>query len=172
MKNLNEDFKDFSSSEGSPGSRSVLNRIYDSLPKASPLLSFNKLLAAHLLSSFVVLMSCSQFGVRLFFDGHGLMGLFMKISPTFCLAFCGALYLSCTFGFARSLLSYDEWLLVRKSRGLSVLGISLVTLGVLSVLAHEVNFQSGLIWLVGAYLGGLLVSLRIPRKLIPLRIRK
>jgi len=125
----------------------------------SPWKVATKLGLSHVLGSLVTLMSCSQFGVQLVFDGGGLMHLFMRVSPHFCHAFCGALYFMISFTLARLLLSRDEWLVVARSRVLSISVLALLSLGGLSLASHEVTFEAGVLWLFGAALGGELVTL-------------
>lgn len=168
MKDLINDYASFMNDPSEQASPQILKRIHSQLEKElpSPWKAARSLGLAHLISSVITLMSCSQFGVRLFFEGEGLMNYFMKISPTFCLSFCGALYLGITFLLARLLLSYDEWLLLLRSRSLNITSVALISLGALSILSHEVNLESGLFWFFGAALGGELVTyVKSPRLL-------
>lgn len=159
MKDIKKDFESFSQSSHPAGSSFVLAKIHSRLNLPSPWTAATKLGIAHLISSVVILSACAQFGVRLFFPGHGLMHYFMKISPTFCMSFCGALYLACTFFFARLILSRDEFLLIYRSKVLSIMAVALLSLGGLALVSHEVTFQAGLLWLFGAVVGAELASL-------------
>lgn len=157
--------KDFESFVNEPADTSassiVLQKIHreiaEHLPSRWKVAS--KLGVAHLLGSLVTLMSCSQFGIQLFFDGGGLMHYFMKINPSLCYTFCGALYLSISFLFARILLNHEEWLLILRSRALSISSLALLSLGGLALASHEVTFEAGILWLFGAALGGEFVTL-------------
>lgn len=159
MKDLKKDFTSFTQDTHVAGSAYVLGKIHSHLELPSPFKAATKLGIAHLISSVAILSACSQFGVRLFFPGHGLMHYFMQISPTFCMAFCGALYLATTFLLARAILSRDEFFVIYRSKVLSILSVALISLGGLSLVSHEVTFQAGLIWLFGAVLGAELASL-------------
>lgn len=160
MKDIKKDFESFASDPSPKAPSAILNRIQTQLEKElpSPWKAARGLGLAHLGSSFLTLMACSQFGVRLFFDGEGLMHYFMKISPTFCMSFCGALYLATTVLLARLFLTHDEWNLILRSRGLSIASLALISLGGFSLVSHEVNFETGLLWFFGAALGGELVT--------------
>ncbi|WII71802.1 hypothetical protein QJS83_15160 [Bdellovibrio sp. 22V] len=174
MKDIKKDFESFANDTATEsGSSFVLSKIHSQLKKElpSPWRVASKLGLAHLAGSFVTLMSCSQFGVQLFFDGGGLMHLFMKISPSFCYAFCGALYFSISFLIARMTLRPDEWLMIARSKVLSISSLALVSLGGLSLVSHEVNFETGLLWLFGAAVGGELVTLIKSPSLWRARIR-
>jgi hypothetical protein len=160
MKDVKKDFADFvSDAETSAGPR-ILNQIYENITRPSPWTAATKLGVAHVLSSFLTLMACSQFGVRLFFPGHGLMHYFMQVSPTFCMTFCGALYFACTFLFARAIFTYDEFLLIIRNKVLSILSVGFISLGAFALVSHEVTFEAGILWLFGAIVGAELASLR------------
>ncbi|KHD90022.1 MAG: hypothetical protein OM95_00395 [Bdellovibrio sp. ArHS] len=162
MKDVKKDFESFINDTADVGGSSfVLQKIHAQLAaeKSPPWKVIAKMGLAHTFGSVVTLMSCSQFGVQLFFDGGGLMHYFMKISPTFCLFFCGALYLSISVFFARLILNHDEWIRVMRSRSLSLAALSLITLGALSVVSHEVTWESGVLWFFGAALGGEMMTL-------------
>jgi len=117
-----------------------------------------KLGLIHLASSVLTLMACPQFGLRLFFEGHGLMHYFMKAGSVACFALCGALYLGATFWIAKIFLGEFEWAAVRKNAVLSMGTISLLSLGAFAMInGPELNFEVGFVWLLGA-----IVSAAIP----------
>ncbi len=158
MTDYKKDFESFasdSSASETAGSSFVLQKIHNEIAKTAPNKGgvAVKLGLIHLGSSALTLMACPQFGLRLFFQGDGLMHYFMKISPTFCQAFCGALYLSATFLLARIVLKYDEWLVVLRSRTLSIATLALLSLGTFAMLNRGVSFEAGLFWVFGAALG-------------------
>lgn len=171
MKDVKKDFASFVNQTAEPSaSPLILNKIHEEINRnlPSPWQVALKLGFAHLLGSFVTLMSCSQFGVQLFFDGGGLMHYFMSVSPSLCYTFCGALYLSISLLFARTVLNHEEWLVILRSRVLSISCLALVSLGGLSLASHEVTFKTGILWLFGAAVGGELVTLaKSPRSWLP-----
>ena len=161
MKDVKKDFESFSSAQGEAASSSILNKVKSEIAAHAPKMRSVavKLGVIHLASSFLTLLACPQFGLRLFFSGHGLMHYFMEISATFCYAFCGAFYLASTFVIARFVMNYDEWLLVKKSRTLMIASVAMISLGAFSMLSQEMNWELALIWLFGATLGAEFVSL-------------
>ena len=159
MKDPKKDYEVFTSGDHPAGSSFILAQIHEKLNLPSPWKAATKLGVAHLLSSVVILSACAQFGVRLFFPGHGLMHYFMQISPTFCMSFCGALYLATTFLIARGLLTRDEFLVIYRSKVLSILSVALISLGGFALVSHEVTFQAGILWLFGAVVGAEFASL-------------
>jgi len=112
----------------------------------------------HLVSSFFTLMACPQFGFRLFFEGHGLMHYFMQAGGVACFALCGGFYLGVTFWMAKLFLGEFEWVVLKKNSVLSLGTISLLSLGVFAMLnGHELTFELGFVWLLGA-----IVSASVP----------
>lgn len=167
MKDLKKDFESFAAATETRGSSSVLQKIHAQIEQELPSLWVvtGKMALAHGVGSVATLMSCSQFGVQIFFHGGGLMHYFMHLSPTFCHTFCGALYFTVTFLMARLILKYDEWLVILRSRVLSISSLALITLGGFSLVSHEVTLEAGLLWFFGAALGGELTTLiKSPRK--------
>ena len=117
-----------------------------------------KLGLIHLVSSMLTLMACPQFGLRLFFEGHGLMHYFMKAGSVACFGFCGAFYLGSTFWIAKIFLGEFEWVVLKKNSVLSLATVALVSLGAFAMInCHELTFEVGFVWLLGA-----IVSASIP----------
>jgi hypothetical protein len=108
----------------------------------------------HLLSSVLTLMACPQFGLRLFFEGHGLMHYFMQAGSVACFAFCGAFYLGTSFWIAKIFLGEFEWAVMRKNAALFLGAVSLISLGVFSMIDPDFTFEIGLVWLLGAIVSG------------------
>ncbi|MEK2687634.1 hypothetical protein [Bdellovibrio sp. GT3] len=162
MKDVKNDFESFKNDAGQvpAGSSFVLNKIHSEIARTAPKKSAVavKLGGIHLVSSFFTLMACPQFGTRLFFDGEGLMDVFMNISPMFCQAFCGAFYLAVTFILARFVLKYDEWLVVMRSRALTIGSVALLSLGVFAMLAQGISWEAGVFWIFGALVAGEMAS--------------
>ncbi|MGE5085756.1 MAG: hypothetical protein ACM3MG_05600 [Bacillota bacterium] len=162
MKNIKKDFESFiNDSSESVGSSRILNKIQEEIAATAPKKSHVaiKLGGIHLVSSALTLMACPQFGVRLFFQGDGLMHYFMKVSPLFCQSFCGAFYLAVTFVLARILLHYDEWLVLMRSRVLTIGSVALISLGAFAMLGRGISWEAGVFWIFGATLASEMVSL-------------
>lgn len=157
MKDIKKDFASFADeSVEEAGSSYLLAKIQKQIQSEAPSVwtLAGKLTLAHALGTVVTLMSCEQFGLQLFFSGGGLMHYFMLVSPEFCTACCGALYLMISFFIARKILNWDEWLLLLQKRTLSISAVSVMTLTALGIFTREVYLESGLLWLFGAALGG------------------
>lgn len=161
MTDIKKDFESFAEDSSPAGSSFVLNKINSTLQAElpSPWKVAGKLGIAHTVATSLTLASCSQFGVTLFNTGHDLMHSFMGISETFCHSLCGAYYLAATFLLARLILNREEWLVLLRSRALSIATLALVSLGMFSALSHEVTWESAVLWLFGASMGAELVTI-------------
>lgn len=127
-----------------------------------------KLGLIHLLSSLLSLMACPQFGLRIFFNGHGLMKYFMHAGDVGCFAFCGAFYLGTTLWLAKIFLGEFEWALIRRNSFLGLGSLTLISLGALLMFTgEEIRFEVALIWILGALVGGA-IPLRTPVRHRPL----
>ncbi|MFP5519398.1 MAG: hypothetical protein ACLGGX_05805 [Bdellovibrionia bacterium] len=158
----NNEYQHFSQSSAEPASarnlRKVLEDIENSLP--SPWKVLTKLTLIHLVASTISLILCPQFGVH-FFAGahsHSLMDIFMLAGHHGCYLLCGVFYLSCTFILAKFALDTDHWIVLRRHRFLTVIGLSLISMGALSHFGQKLQLELAVIWFFGAYLGGSLLT--------------
>lgn len=168
MKNNNsfdpQEFSDFKNSESkSSHNKMTLEKVHEQILAEAPRLSMvlAQLLGLHLISSLITLMICPQFGIRLFFDGHGLMSFFMQAGTQGCFLLCGLFYLGTSFAAARLFFNHEEWIFIRKTRVLSATVLALLSMGVLKMYGEELNMQLSAMWFLGAYLGSWLAS--VPR---------
>lgn len=110
-----------------------------------------KVLLIHAVLSLVTLSICSQFGLRIF-SVMDLMESFMRIAGhTYCMAFCGALYVGSTAFALSLLLSPEEVLAVRRNRVLQFLMLSGVSLAAFIFFGAEVLLVPALLWIGGAF---------------------
>lgn len=166
-KNLiKNDFKEFTEIKASAANSKLLDDVHLKIAQEKPALSHvaMQIGAIHLLSSFVTLLICPQFGVRLFFDGHGLMGFFMRAGSEACFIFCGAFYLGVTFLIARNTLQPDAWIMIRKVRVLFAVVLAFLSMGALTMIGNKLSFEMGLMWFLGAYVGAWITSLPHPKR--------
>jgi hypothetical protein len=178
MSSSKNDFKSFVQEKGEAfESSSLLANIHAEIARTTPSLKkvLIKLGLVHLGASLLSLIACPQFGIGFISYGHNLMHYFMQISETYCYILCGAFYLASTIVVARFVLTFDEWLVIKRSRALMIMCLALVSLGAFALHSHEVTFELALLWLFGASLGGELVSLSkyewktLPRRIFTLR---
>lgn len=161
MKDIKRDFESFVNDTAISTSAGILQEVQKRITAQTPRLKsvIAKLAVIHLFASAISLTMCPQFGVNFITTGHGLMHYFMQISETYCYILCGAFYLALTFLLARFILSFDEWLVIKRSRAMTILSLSLVSLGAFYLHTPQIHWQIALLWLFGASLGAELVSL-------------
>ena len=167
------DFKEFTQVDSSSVARPELwqkieSQILATKPKLGQVVFHLTLI--HFVCSLLSLVACPQFGVRLFFDGHGLMHYFMSFAgPVYCQFFCGAFYLGLTFLAAKFWLSYDEWLVIKKNRWLSSAVLASASLAAFAIHDHGFELQLAAVWLVGAVLAGVVTTLPTTKIIFYLR---
>lgn len=117
---------------------------------------FVKVTLIHAVLGFLTLSICSQFGLQTF-PVLDLMYAFMSVAgPKYCMAFCGAIFLSgSAFSFAM-LLTRPELLKVRKTGVLQILILSILSLATLIFFGAEILLIPALLWLAGAIVAGVL----------------
>jgi hypothetical protein len=160
------DYKDFADSVAPSANAKILDGIHLKISQEKPSIANTAMQMGliHIASSLITLMICPQFGVRIFFEGHGLMGLFMRAGSQACFLFCGAFYLGVTFLIARNFMQPDSWILIRKVRALFAGALALLSMGALTMIGQKLSFELGLMWFLGAYVSAWLTSLPHPRR--------
>lgn len=149
---MNRDFQDFLRGDGPAPSSGVRASLRKALEAEAPRPSrtATKLAGVHVSASIVTLSACPQFGLRLFFDGHGLMHYFMGLGDSACWFLCGFFYLSVTALFARVALAPADWGLLRTRRRLWMPALLGLTMGTLIMITGEFSVEYGLMWLLGS----------------------
>jgi hypothetical protein len=116
---------------------------------------FLKVLGVHAAVSLFSLSLCSQFGFQTIslFD---LMDHFMKFAgPTYCMAFCGAIYLGISALALSFLLKPEEVKAIRRHAVLQMILLAGVSLGVFLCLGANMLFVPVALWIVGSLAGGI-----------------
>lgn len=131
--------------------KTILERMNPPWPKL-----LRKTLWIHLFSSLVTLSLCNQMGVRLFFDGPGLMEYFMNLGFWTCMGLCGAFYMGSTFLLLSLFSDLDERNKFRKQLPVLGIALSVLSLSVLVVAGASVSAGIILVWLLGAELSCIL----------------
>ena len=111
-----------------------------------------KLAGIYMVSGFLVLLVCPQFGLTVAAE-YGLLRVFSLFGPYPCMALCGALFLG-TGSYAASLILLPEELRrIRSSRLLYFGMYGLLALAVFWALGAEIALSLGSVWLLGSVLG-------------------
>lgn len=115
-----------------------------------------KLAIVHVVTSLITLSLCNQMGVRLFFDGPGMMDLFMVFGFWACMGLCGAFYIGASFLDLAFVVDLDERNKFQKQIPLVVSLVAVASLGGLLAGGASVSLGVALVWLLGAELAGIM----------------
>lgn len=116
---------------------------------------FLKMLGVHTVVSLFSLSICSQFGIQSL-KLYDAMGSMMEaVGHTYCMAFCGLLYLGISALALSLLLKPEEIKVIRRHKVLQFTLLTGVSLGVFLCLGAEVLLFPGAIWIAGSLIGGI-----------------
>jgi hypothetical protein len=158
-KKLSEEFREFmDGAEVDPPLRVKLNIFKHVNRDLNPSFVnvFMRVLGIHAALSIVTLSICSQFGLQLFplFD---LMSTFMSyVGHTYCMTFCGALYIGSSALSLSLVLTPEQVRVVRKSSFLQFLILSFISLAIFLFFGAEILIFPALLWITGALIAGVL----------------
>ncbi|MBS1963240.1 MAG: hypothetical protein JST04_13575 [Bdellovibrionales bacterium] len=133
-------------------SETVLGTIRSELNPSSASV-FLKLTLIHFFVGFATLSMCPQFGVSLT-SSMGLMQYLMKYGEGVCMLGCGALFLGASVLVASFVLKPEEVKVLRRNRVLLLSSLAALSLGILVGVGGEVVATLGLVWVLGAVVGG------------------
>jgi hypothetical protein len=162
VKNQNQDWlKDYSefldadqSSVPSELTASVLANIKQLLyPSATSV--FSKIFGIHIITGFLSLAVCTQFGLNPFKTSHSLSDVFMDIGGHgFCMVACGTLFISLSIFLAGFFLTVEETKALRKTEFLQTFALGLISIGLFMAVGAEVALTFGGLWILGGLIGG------------------
>lgn len=162
MRNQNQDWlKDYSEflsadQENVPNelTKTVFSKIKQLLyPSATSV--FSKILGIHVVTGFLSLAVCNQFGLNPFKTSHSLSDVFMDIGGHgFCMVACGTLFISFSIFLAGFFLTVEETKALRKTEFLQTLSLGLISLGLFMAVGAEVALTFGGLWMLGGLIGG------------------
>ena len=149
-------FKEFMSAETvAPPlelSRTLISKVRDDLDPNIWWI-FGKIVGIGACVGTLSLLICPQFGYG---SDIGIMRFFMQLGPLACRTFCGAFFMaSCMFCSAVTL-SQEEQRKVQTNRWLLSTSLSLLALAIFSCTSPVTFEAAGLLWFLGATIGGLL----------------
>ena len=152
-----EDFRDFVSHEGTPVPENMSRRILDYVHRElnpSPWLVFAKLFGVHTVVGTLSLAICDQFGMSPFNTGISLAEYFMKFGHSMCMTLCGFLFVGLSVAFAFVILRSEELSVLNRTAWLQVPSLSLLSLVIFTGIGAEVALGIGVLWFLGAMVGG------------------
>lgn len=123
----------------------------------NPWMVFGKIAAVHAFVGFLSLGICSQFGLNPFNTSYSLSEWFMqKAGHSVCMIFCGVFFIASTYLLANLILNLEELEAIRKFEWLQVSILSMGSLAAFHFFGGEIIMSFALLWMVGAFIGGLL----------------
>lgn len=155
--NLLNDFKEFIECGSSPVpkeiSESILKNTFRIL-NPSPWLVFAKIFSIQLLTGLILLAICNQFGINPFQTNFSLSDYFMKLGHNTCMFLCGFIFIGFGMCVGRIILRKEEFRVLQNHFGLQIFALSLLSLGAFLAVGAEITLLIGLLWFLGAILGG------------------
>ena len=117
---------------------------------------FMKVLGVHAVVSLFSLSICSQFGIRTFSKVDLMDHMMTVVGHTYCMAFCGALYLGLSALALSAILQPQEIKLIRQHTLLQMTVLTGISMGVLLCVGASIFLLPGILWLIGSVTGGAL----------------
>ena len=159
-KNLpwSSDFDEFQGFESGPVPRELSEGICEfvgSQLHPSALLIFAKLSLVQFAVGLVTLLFCPQFGFALT-SSLGFMPELMRISEGVCMLGCGAFFAGSSLLVASLVLKTEEVRTLKRHALLQLGGVATLSLGLFVCFGAETVLTLGLIWMLGAILGGVM----------------
>ncbi|MBK9324256.1 MAG: hypothetical protein IPM97_15135 [Bdellovibrionaceae bacterium] len=144
--------------ESDSGNVTVPPSLFENLRKRifpNPWKVFAKMFAIHGVVGFLSLGICNQFGLNPFQTEYSLMNWFMKIAGhSFCMVFCGVLFMATSFLLANFFLSLEELESIKRHQWLQTSVIGLTSLAAFYFFGAELVATFAGLWILGALLGG------------------
>lgn len=161
-KNQNEwlqDYQDFinATDEQVPSevNNNVLLKIHR-LINPNAWLVFLKLLGIHVVTGFLSLSVCHQFGLNPFNTEKSLADWFMQVGGHhFCMLGCGITFVSVSILSAGYFLTTEETRALKANDLLQNLSLGLISLGIFAAFGAELAIGVAGLWLLGSLVGGL-----------------
>lgn len=156
IKRLREEFREFTTFDRVPVPKSVSEQILTQVRSdLNPTIAsvFLKMTMIHFLVGVATLALCPQFGVSLT-SGMGLMTYLMQFGESVCMLGCGAFFTGLSLLVASLALRPEEVSVLCRTRVLQIGSLAALSLGALIGVGGEVVASFGLIWILGAIVGG------------------
>ena len=123
---------------------------------------FLKLLGIHLVTGFLSLSVCHQFGFNPFNTERSLADWFMKLGGHhFCMFGCGTLFVGVSLLAAGYFFTVEEVRALRRTEFLQYLSLGLISLGLFTAFGVEFILSIAGLWLLGGLTGGFVASAAI-----------
>jgi len=157
-KNWLKEFNEFMECDSTTVPRHLSKTILDSIQRdmnPSAWTVFYKLFTVQGIAGTLSLLVCNQFGINPFQTGFSLSHYFMKFGNSTCMLLCGFIFLSIGISASRFILRKEEFQVIKRNSFLQIFSLSLLFLGIFAIVDAELTFTIGVMWVLGALLGGL-----------------
>jgi len=163
MKNNNTDwlneYEEFLNADRMEMPGDVHQRVLTKLKKLvepSPLTVFFKVLGIHSVIGFLSLSICHQFGLNPFNTDKSIADWMMQVGGHHaCMIGCGILFVGLSLFLAGYFLSIEEVIALKRTKVLQTLSLGIVSLSLLVAVGAEVALVIGVLWFIGAMVGGM-----------------
>ena len=157
-----KDYEDFLKTdvEGVPQevSAAVFSKI-QKLISPSALVVFLKVLGLHIITGFLSLSICHQFGLNPFNTERSLADWFMEVGGhSFCMLGCGTLFVGVSLLAAGYFLTLEEVRSLKRTEFLQNLSLGLVSLGLFTAFGAQLILSVAGLWLLGGLIGGFVAT--------------
>lgn len=156
--NWESEFADFLMSEPVEVPHKVTETIFSEIHhelNPSFLQVFGKISYIHFIVGFFTLLFCPQFDISIT-SQFGLIPYFMQFGHEVCTFACGAIFVGLSLLASSFHLKPEDIKVLKEYEFLQLLVLSSLSLGFFVALGAEVVLSLGIIWLVGAIVGGIL----------------
>lgn len=154
------DYEEFLNAENTAVPENVNHKILAKLKKLvnpSAFTVFYKVLGIHTVVSFLSLSICHQFGLNPFNTETSLSDWMMQTGGHHaCMVGCGILFVGLSLFLAGYFLSLEEVAALKRTQVLQTLSLGVISLSFLIGVGAQVALTIGILWFVGAMIGGLL----------------
>lgn len=157
-----KDYEDFINGESSSVPKDVSDRVYskiENLINPRAVIVFLKILGVHLMTGFLSLSVCHQFGMNPFNTERSLDSWFMAtVGHNACMLICGTLFVSISLLAAGYFLTIEEIKALKRTGFLQTLSLGLISLGLFAVFGAELVLSIAGLWLLGGLIGGFVAT--------------
>lgn len=161
-RNENEwlsDFNDFMDSANNQPPEKLSLKILQRTQKLlnpSPWIVFIKLMGIHVVFGTLSLAICNQFDMNPFNTHLSLSEYFMSFGHSMCMTFCGFIFVTFSLLAAWTLLTRDEFYVIKKNYFIQAFSLSFLSLATFVALGAHVSLSIAILWTLGALIGGFL----------------
>ncbi|MBC7741822.1 MAG: hypothetical protein H7061_06480 [Bdellovibrionaceae bacterium] len=167
MNSHNEDswlkeYNEFFDSDGIPVPDNVTENLFTqmkSLLNPSAKLIFLKILSIHIITGFLSLSVCNQFGINPFNTSQSITTWMMAVGGHhLCMVGCGVFFIGLSLMISGYLLTIEEVNALKRTRYLQTFCLIVVSLASFIMVGAEVAISIAALWLLGGFIGGLVAT--------------